>query len=40
MSWVANLIGSLGSIICGVGCLVTGPYAWMVTGYLYGQAYL
>ena len=40
MSWVANLIGSLGSIICGVGWLVTGPYAWMVTGYLYGQAYL
>jgi hypothetical protein len=40
MSWVANLIGSLGSIVCGVGWLVTGPYAWMVTGNLYGQAYL
>jgi Sec-independent protein secretion pathway component TatC len=40
MSWVANLIGSLGSLICGVGWLVTGPYSWMVTGYLYGQAYL
>ena len=40
MSWVANLIGSLGSIVCGIGWLVTAPYAWMVTGHLYGQAYL
>jgi len=40
MSWVTQLIGSLGSIVCGVGWLVTGPYAWMVTGHLYGQAYL
>jgi hypothetical protein len=40
MSWVANFVGGLGSIVCGVGWLVTGPYAWMVTGHLYGQAYL
>jgi hypothetical protein len=40
MSWVANLVGSLGSLVCGVGWLVTGPYAWFVTGHLYGQAYL
>jgi hypothetical protein len=40
MSWVASLIGSLGSIVCGVGWLVTAPYGLMVTGHLYGQAYL
>jgi hypothetical protein len=40
MSWVANLIGQLGSIVCGIGWLVTVPYAWMVTGHLYGQAYV
>jgi hypothetical protein len=40
MSWVAQLIGQLGSIICGVGWLVTVPYAYMVTGHLYGQAYV
>ena len=40
MSWVAQFIGQLGSIICGVGWLVTVPYAYMVTGHLYGQAYL
>jgi hypothetical protein len=39
MSWVANFIGQLGSIVCGVGWLVTVPYALMVTGHLYGQAY-
>jgi ABC-type sugar transport system permease subunit len=39
MSWVANFIGELGSIVCGVGWLVTVPYALMVTGHLYGQAY-
>jgi hypothetical protein len=40
MSWVANFVGSLGSIVCGVGALLTTPYGWMVTGHLYGQAYL
>ena len=40
MSWVASLIGGLGFLVCGVGWLVTGPYATMVTGHLYGQAYL
>jgi hypothetical protein len=40
MSWVAGIIGILGTVVCGVGALVTLPYAWMVTGHLYGQAYL
>jgi len=40
MSWVAQFVGQLGSIICGVGWLATVPYAYMVTGHLYGQAYL
>lgn len=40
MSWVANFVGGLGSIICGVGVLVTSPYGYMVTAHLYGQAYL
>jgi hypothetical protein len=40
MSWVANFIGQLGSAVCGVGWLVTVPYALMVTGHLYGQAYM
>jgi len=40
MSWVASSVGGLGSIVCGVGVLITAPYGWMVTGHLYGQAYL
>jgi len=40
LSWVANLIGQLGSIVCGIGWLATVPYAFMVTGHLYGQAYV
>ena len=40
MSWVASFIGGLGSIVCGVGAFITGPYGYMVTGHLYGQAYL
>jgi hypothetical protein len=40
MSWVASFVGGLGSLVCGVGALVTSPYGWMVTGHLYGQAYL
>lgn len=39
MSWVASLIGGLGSVVCGVGALVTLPYSYMVMGHLYGQAY-
>jgi hypothetical protein len=39
MSWVANFVGELGWVVCGVGWLVTAPYALMVTGHLYGQAY-
>jgi hypothetical protein len=27
MAWVASLIGSLGLLVCGVGWLVTYPYA-------------
>ena len=40
LSWVANLIGNLGSVVCGVGALVTVPYSFMVIGHLYGQAYV
>jgi hypothetical protein len=39
MSWVAQIIGNLGAVVCGVGWLVTVPYAYMVMGHLYGQAY-
>lgn len=39
MSWVASLVGALGILVCGIGWLVTGPYSYMVTGHLYGQAY-
>jgi hypothetical protein len=40
MSWVAGFIGSLGSAVCGVGYFFTYPYATMVIGHLYGQAYV
>jgi hypothetical protein len=40
MTWVAGFIGGLGVIICGLGWLVTAPYASFVTSYLYGQGYL
>lgn len=40
MSWVASLVGGLGKLVCGVGWLATMPYSVMVTGHLYGQAYL
>lgn len=39
MTLVASIIGSLGSVVCGVGALVTIPYSYMVMGHLYGQAY-
>ena len=38
-SWVASLVGSLGSVACGIGVLVTIPYAMAVTAHFYGQAY-
>jgi len=40
MGWVASLIGGLGTWLCLVGWLATYPYSIMVTGHLYGQAYL
>jgi hypothetical protein len=40
MSWVASFIGGLGGIVCGVGAFLTAPYGYMVTGHLYGQAYV
>jgi hypothetical protein len=40
MSWVASFIGNLGSLVCGIGWLLTMPYAVMVVGHLYGQAYV
>ena len=40
MSWVAEVIGGLGAILCGVGWFATMPYSYMVIGHLYGQAYL
>ncbi len=39
MSWVASFIGSLGGSACLLGAFFTVPYAYMVTGHLYGQAY-
>jgi len=40
IGWVAALVGGLGKLVCGVGWLATMPYSTMVTGHLYGQAYL
>ena len=40
MSWVAGFIGGLGGIVCGLGSFLTAPYGYMVTGHLYGQAYV
>ncbi|MFN2226762.1 MAG: DUF4013 domain-containing protein [Anaerolineae bacterium] len=40
MSWVASIVGSLGSLLCGIGVLATVPYSYMVIGHLYGQAYV
>jgi hypothetical protein len=37
--FIAGLIGSLGSIFCGIGLLATMAYAQAVMGHLYGQAY-
>jgi hypothetical protein len=40
MGWVASFIGGLGVIACGLGWLITAPYAGWLTSHLYGQAYL
>ena len=40
MSWVAGFVGGLGSIVCGLGTFLTSPYGTIVTGHLYGQAYV
>jgi len=37
---IANLIGSLGTIVCVIGMFVTIPYAFAITGHLTGQSYL
>ena len=36
----ASFVGSLGTIACGVGVLITMPYAMAIMGHLYGQAYM
>jgi hypothetical protein len=40
VGWVAGFIGGLGLLVCGVGVLVTGPYAGWITAHIRGQAYL
>jgi hypothetical protein len=40
MSWVASFLGGLGGLFCGLGAFLTAPYGYMVTGHLYGQAYV
>lgn len=40
MSWVASFLGGLGGVVCGLGSFLTAPYGYMVTGHLYGQAYV
>ncbi len=40
INWVAGFLASFGVILCCVGVLFTTFYAWCVTGYAYGQAYL
>ena len=39
-SILAGFVGSLGSIACGIGAVVTTAYAGTITGHLTGQAYL
>ena len=38
-SFVASFVSSLGSIVCGIGILITAPYGMAILGNLYGQAY-
>lgn len=40
ISWAAWLVATIaGSLVCGIGLLATIPYAYMVIGHLYGEAY-
>lgn len=39
-SFLAGIIGSLGTIACVIGALFTAAYAGMINGHLQGQAYL
>ncbi|OGO17325.1 MAG: hypothetical protein A2Z14_17540 [Chloroflexi bacterium RBG_16_48_8] len=38
-AFVANIIGELGTILCGIGFIATMSYASAIIGPLYGQAY-
>ena len=38
--FLSSLIGSAGSIACGIGVLFTVPYSIAINGHLWGQAYL
>jgi hypothetical protein len=40
IGWVAGFIGGLGLLVCGVGVLLTAPYAGWITAHIRGQAYL
>lgn len=40
VGWLANFVGGLGVIFCGIGLFATRPYGFVVTGHVYGQAYL
>jgi hypothetical protein len=40
IGWVASFIGGLGLLVCGVGFLLTAPYAGWITAHIRGQAYL
>lgn len=40
MVWAASIIGGLGLVFCLIGVFFTAVYAELVTGYLYGQAYV
>ena len=38
--WVTGIMASLGLLFCFIGVFFTGVYAELVSGHLYGQAYL
>jgi hypothetical protein len=40
IGWVASIISGLGLLACGVGFLVTAPYAGWITAHLRGQAFV
>jgi len=40
LSWAIVVVASMvGGLLCGIGLFVTMPFAYMVIGHLYGQAY-